>query len=143
VLALPTLRGSHSLQSCECEAFASYEHFELTSSLPAIRLMSEYDVFILHMPGFEPRSGHVGFVVEKVALGQVFSEYFGFPCQFSFHRLFHSHHHLSYGAATVGQIVADVPSGLSLTPPHPKKLEKRQSYTPPSCKTRITEFNLK
>jgi hypothetical protein len=25
----------------------------------------------------------VGFVVDKVALGQVFSEYFGFPCQFS------------------------------------------------------------
>jgi hypothetical protein len=30
-------------------------------------------------PGFEPRSGHVGFVVDEVALGQVFSEYFGFP----------------------------------------------------------------
>jgi hypothetical protein len=28
------------------------------------------------------------FVVDKVALGQVFSEYFGFPCQFSFHQLF-------------------------------------------------------
>jgi hypothetical protein len=27
------------------------------------------------------------FVVDKVALGQVFSEYFGFPCQFSFHQL--------------------------------------------------------
>jgi hypothetical protein len=25
------------------------------------------------------RSGHVGFVVDKVTLGQVFSEYFGFP----------------------------------------------------------------
>jgi hypothetical protein len=23
----------------------------------------------------------VGFVVDKMALGQVFSEYFGFPCQ--------------------------------------------------------------
>jgi hypothetical protein len=28
---------------------------------------------------------HVGFVVDKVGLGQVFSEYFGFPCQSSFH----------------------------------------------------------
>jgi hypothetical protein len=28
----------------------------------------------------------VGFVVDKVALGQVFSEYFGFPCQSSFHQ---------------------------------------------------------
>jgi hypothetical protein len=51
--------------------------------------------------GFEPRSGHVGFVVDKVALGQVFSEYFGFPCQFSFHRLLHTHH-LSSGAGTIG-----------------------------------------
>jgi predicted glycosyl hydrolase (DUF1957 family) len=38
------------------------------------------------------RSGHVGFVVDKVALGQVFSEYFGFPCQ-SFHRFLHPHNH--------------------------------------------------
>jgi hypothetical protein len=29
--------------------------------------------------GFAPGSGQVGFVVDKVALGQVFSEYFGFP----------------------------------------------------------------
>jgi hypothetical protein len=69
---------------------------------------------------FDPRSGHVGFVVDKVALEQVFSEYFGFPCQFSFHRLLHTHH-LSSGAATIGQLVADVPSGLSLTPPQQTK----------------------
>jgi hypothetical protein len=54
-------------------------------------------------PGFEPRTGHVGFVVDKVALGQVFSEYFGFPRQSSFHQLLHNHHHLSSGAGTVGQ----------------------------------------
>jgi hypothetical protein len=53
----------------------------------------------------------VGFVVDKVALGQVFSQYFGFPCQSSFHQFLHNHHHhrrrggkpatnrLSYGAA--------------------------------------------
>jgi hypothetical protein len=34
----------------------------------------------------------VGFVVDKAALGQVFSEYFGFPCQ-SFHRSLHYHNH--------------------------------------------------
>jgi hypothetical protein len=51
-----------------------------------------------------------------VALGQVFSEYFGFPCQFSFHRLLHIHD-LSSGAGTVGQLAADVPSI-----PQPKKL---------------------
>jgi hypothetical protein len=37
------------------------------------------------LPGFNLRSGHVGFVVDKVALEQASSEYFGFPCQFSFH----------------------------------------------------------
>jgi hypothetical protein len=30
-------------------------------------------------PGFDPGSVHVGFVVDKVALEQVFPEYFGFP----------------------------------------------------------------
>jgi hypothetical protein len=52
--------------------------------------------------------------MDKVALGQVFSEYFRFPCQVSFHRLLHIH--LSSGADTTGKLVADVPSGLSLTP---------------------------
>jgi hypothetical protein len=46
---------------------------------------------------------YVGFVVDKVARGQVFSEYFGFPCQSSFHQLLHNHHHLSCGACTTGQ----------------------------------------
>jgi hypothetical protein len=32
-----------------------------------------------YRPGFGPRSGHVGFVVENVALGLDFSEYFGLP----------------------------------------------------------------
>jgi hypothetical protein len=35
----------------------------------------------------------VGFVVDKVALGQGFSEYFGFPCQSSFHQILHHHNH--------------------------------------------------
>jgi hypothetical protein len=75
-------------------------------------------------PGFDLRSCHAGFVVDKVALGQVFSEYFGFPCKFSFHRLLHTHHHLSSGADAVGQIAADVPSGLSLTSPQEIKKEQ-------------------
>jgi hypothetical protein len=54
-------------------------------------------------PGFKPGSSHVGFVVDKVALGQVFSEYFGFPCQSSFHQFLHNHHNLTSGAGTIGQ----------------------------------------
>jgi hypothetical protein len=56
------------------------------------------------------------FRVDKMALEQVFSEHFSFLCQFLYHRLLHTHH-LSSGAGTIGRIVADVPSGLSLTPP--------------------------
>jgi hypothetical protein len=41
----------------------------------------------------QPGPGQVGFVVDEVSLGQVFSEYFGFPCQSSFPRLLHHHNH--------------------------------------------------
>jgi hypothetical protein len=57
----------------------------------------------------------VGFVVDKVALGQVFSEYFGFPCQSSFHQLLHNHLHLSSGAGTISQKWPQY-KGLSPTP---------------------------
>jgi hypothetical protein len=32
-------------------------------------------------PGFEPGSSHVGSVEDRMALGQVLSEDFAFPCQ--------------------------------------------------------------
>jgi hypothetical protein len=54
-------------------------------------------------------------MVKKAALGQVFSEYFGFPCQ-SFHQLLNTHYHPSSGAGTIGQKVATVLCGLSLIP---------------------------
>jgi hypothetical protein len=65
----------------------------------------------------------VGFVKEKVALGQVFSEYFGFPCQSSFHQLLHNHHQSS-GAGTIGQQwpMYQVDS----VSPHPEKLKKKK-----------------
>jgi hypothetical protein len=47
--------------------------------------------FPLRRPGFAYWQ-HVGFVVDKAALGKVFSEYFGFPCQ-SFHQFLHLHNH--------------------------------------------------
>jgi hypothetical protein len=56
------------------------------------------------------------FVVDKVALGQVFLEYFGFPCQSSFNQLLHNHPHLSSGVCTIGQ---KWPQYLvDLVPPH-------------------------
>jgi hypothetical protein len=73
-------------------------------------------------PGSSP--SYVGFVVDTVALRQVFSEYFGFPYQFSFHLPLHTHH-LPLGAGTIGQLVVDVPSVLSLTPTQ----ETKKKYT--------------
>jgi hypothetical protein len=63
----------------------------------------------------------MGFVVDKVALERVFSEYFGFPCQSSFHQILH-HNHL--GQATIGQSVAAVPGGPSWTPLPTKRIKK-------------------
>jgi hypothetical protein len=66
----------------------------------------------------------VGFVVDKVALRQVFSEYFSFPCQSSFHQLLHNQPHLSSGAGTIGQKWPQY-KGLSPTPLALKKLYVR------------------
>jgi hypothetical protein len=57
-----------------------------------------------------PVRSRVEFLVHSMSLG-----HFGFPCQSSFQRLL-CPHHLSSGAGTIGQLAADVPSGLSLTP---------------------------
>jgi hypothetical protein len=60
-------------------------HSEVNGGKRFSILPISYAVVLKHgIPGFEPGSGRVGFVVDKVALGQVFSEYFGFPCQSSF-----------------------------------------------------------
>jgi hypothetical protein len=39
------------------------------------------------------RVWQMGFGEDKVALGQIFSEYFGFPCQSSVHRILYHHNH--------------------------------------------------
>jgi hypothetical protein len=54
-------------------------------------------------PEFDTRARHVGFVMDNVALEQVSSENVGFPCQFSFHQMLHTHP--SSGVGAVGQIV--------------------------------------
>jgi hypothetical protein len=37
------------------------------------------------------RSAHAQFVVDKVGLKQIFSKYFRFPCQSSFHQVLYPH----------------------------------------------------
>jgi hypothetical protein len=54
--------------------------------------------------------------------GQVFSEYFVFPCQFSFHRLPHTHYDLPSRAGTMRQIVDSVS-------PLTQRNKKKTTYT--------------
>jgi hypothetical protein len=68
---------------------------------------------------FDPSSRHVGYVTAKVALGWILSEYFGFPCQSSYHRILHSR--LLSGAGTIDQLLADVASGVSFIHHHEKR----------------------
>jgi hypothetical protein len=74
---------------------------------------------------------------EQSGTGHVPSEYLGFPCQ-AFHRLLHTLHHPSSDAGTISQILVDVPSGFSLTPPQEtqKKGHKPWESPPPPWKTR-------
>jgi hypothetical protein len=51
--------------------------------------------------------------MDREALGQVYLDYFCFPCQFLFHRMLHTH--LAFGAGTVDPRVSDVPRAISLT----------------------------
>jgi hypothetical protein len=66
----------------------------------------------------------VGFVVDEVALGQVFSEYFGFPCKSSFHKFIHNHHHLSSGAGTIDQYWPQYQETQSHSTKNNKKIKK-------------------
>jgi hypothetical protein len=61
--------------------------------------------------------------IHKVALGQVFSEYFSFPCQSSFHQLLHNHR-LSSGAGTIGQQWPTYQ--VDSVSPHTEKLKKKR-----------------
>jgi hypothetical protein len=44
----------------------------------------------------------MGFAVDKAALGQAFTEYFGFPCQLSFHQFLHHHNHPELAQKAIG-----------------------------------------
>jgi hypothetical protein len=93
--------------------------------------------FPLRRHGYDSGSGQVGFVVDKVALGQVFSEYLCFPCQSSFHRLLHNHHHLSSEAGTIGQTVAAVPSEIC---PTPKAIRKKKVHSEASNRQKVVQL---
>jgi hypothetical protein len=65
-------------------------------------------------PKFVPSS--CGICGRQSDTGVDFLQELLFTCQFLFQQLLYTH--LSPGDGTMGQLVAEVPSGLSLTPPH-------------------------
>jgi hypothetical protein len=75
--------------------------------------------FPLRRSGIDSRSRHVGFVVDKVEMESVF---------FSSTSVSPANSHLSCSSGTIGP-VADIPSGLRLTPLHEKiKKRKQKAY---------------
>jgi hypothetical protein len=50
------------------------------------------------------------------------------PANSPLHQQLHIHHHLSSGSGTLGQTVADVASGPSLTPPKEKTLQYKSRW---------------
>jgi hypothetical protein len=64
------------------------------------------------------------FVVDKVALGQVFSEYFGFPCQSSFHQISPQ----SPSPIIWGWYNRPVVAAVPKVPPHKLKKKNKVSY---------------
>jgi hypothetical protein len=85
----------------------------------------------------------MGFVVDKVPLGQVFSGYFGFPCKLQIipPTVLHSLSSIIWGC-TIGQILAHVPSGLGITHPYKiKKVTQNINMEIDTCMNEYVEMN--
>jgi hypothetical protein len=54
---------------------------------------------------FRASVGSCGFCGQQSGTGEIFSEYFCFPCQYAFHRLLHNHHH-TWSDNKVGELIA-------------------------------------
>jgi hypothetical protein len=89
IISLYSMKWLIFINETECDYCAVR-----TGSLNIINLTLEIAVFSPRIPGFDPRSIHVRFVVDKVALGQVFfrapelplsvlfHQYLSSPCQY-------------------------------------------------------------
>jgi hypothetical protein len=78
-------------------------------------------------PTFEPTSGREGFLVNTLALSQIFSYYFGFRGQFSFPQ--RPHTHASFVAGAINQLGANSHSELNLTPTNKHKKKNVSFWT--------------
>jgi hypothetical protein len=88
--------------------------FQIRGYVLEINAVDKSKVFSSRKPGFAPRSVNMRFVMNKVALGQFFSEFFGFPRQY--HSTVDHHTHISSGRWTTGPL-EDAVQRHSLTTP--------------------------
>jgi hypothetical protein len=70
--------------------------------------------------------------VDRVALGQVFSEYFGFPCLLEFHQLLHFPP-LSLGAGIMGHITCSFSPRHKKTTAQSPSLDTDSHHNPEIC----------
>jgi hypothetical protein len=90
--AIVLLEGLGQLKIIRMSMVYSQSHIAMLPVKKGRAVAQRLDAgFPPRLPGFA-YGQHVGFVVDKAALGQIFSEYFGFPCQ-SFHRFLHYRNH--------------------------------------------------
>jgi hypothetical protein len=113
------------------QSFLSLDRFPTVaneSCLPARALRKgPYQLLPTAAAPFRTRVWQVGFVVDKVALGQDFSKYFGFSCQSSFHQILH-HHHNHPGQV---QLAIQWPTCRVDSVPRPTMRIKKKSYEAP------------
>jgi hypothetical protein len=84
--------NSSNFNAVQTESRIYLAHFNVIINRAVTLLKRLVAGFPPRRPGFASGQ-HVGFVVDKAAMGQVFSEYFIFPCQSSFHQFLHYHNH--------------------------------------------------
>jgi hypothetical protein len=82
--------------------------FFFSVQLRSFMLLSIIVDFLPHKPEFDPKAFHVRFMMETVAVGQVFLSTSVFPCQLSFHQS-SVIVHLSSISGIMGLLVAIVP----------------------------------
>jgi hypothetical protein len=68
-------------------------------------------------PGFVPGIILVGFVVDRMAVGQVLSEFFGLPCQYHSTVFIHSIHHLGMNNMSVSGSSSETQSHFNKSQP--------------------------
>jgi hypothetical protein len=61
-----------------CILTSSHQEIHKTG---AVSWLGYFSGFPPRRPGFDPMSGHVGFVVDEMSLGQFFLDYFGLPAK--------------------------------------------------------------